>query len=72
MNIVTIYRYTDEVTKKIHISYEPMSETSCQIRYYVNADKDKMLKNIKTGKRLQAVTLPAWELNDWIEEDRIN
>ena len=47
MNVVTIYRYTDEVTKKIHISYEPMSETSCQIRYYVSADKDKMLKNIK-------------------------
>lgn len=69
MRTIIIYRYYDQNTGKIRVSYDPLPITECQIRYYLTADENKILTNIKTQEKSYGITVPKWELNDWIEED---
>lgn len=69
MRIINIYRYYDQDTGALKISYDPLPISECQVRYYLIPDEGKILANIRTNENSQGVIVPKWELNDWIETD---
>lgn len=68
MTIEKVYRYTDQYGME-RTSFEERPITACQVRYKLDAGKDKVLFNLKTGKKSQGVIIPEWELKHWEEMD---
>ena len=69
MRTIIMYHYLDKETQANRISYDPMPITECRIRYYLTADDNKILINIKTNQKRLGVIVPEWELLDWEEVD---
>ena len=68
MTIEKVYRYTDKYGME-RTSFEEQPITACQIRYKLDADEHKILRNLKTMKKTLGVIVPEWELKDWEEMD---